>query len=288
MPTTFRLIVVLTFCCMNFNSFGQSEALSLCERQLALIEQMHDFKRDSINKVYAKKISIERKKINQASSGKSKAAQKSAKKSFAKRKDQINQSKDLALRLASVKITQMKSSVSLNCSTTADNSRYTEPKVYASINKAPEPVPTPKAIQKETTVRSFEPEKVTLKNESIIKEARRYLGVPYRWGGNSPKSGFDCSGFICYVYNKMGKQLPRTTDQMANEGKRTQVDRVEPGDLIFFSHKGRGIDHVGMVVQNNGQQLHVIHASSSSGVVITDIKSSSYWKNRVRKAIKVL
>ena len=287
MHATSRFLVVV-LCLTSFTAFSQNETPSLCERQLALIEQKHDLKKDSINKVYTKKISAERKRVNKSIAGKSKSVQKSAKKNFEKKKSSFLQSRDLALRLASVRATQLKSKVSLNCSASMDNSAYTKPKAYASTTKSATPTPIAKHFQRETIAKSFEPKSEITNNTSLIKEAKRYIGVPYRWGGNSPKSGFDCSGFICYVYNKMGKHLPRTTNQLASSGKRTQVHRTEPGDLIFFSHKGRGIDHVGMVIQNNGKQLKVIHSSSSSGVVITDIKSSKYWSTRVRKAVKVL
>lgn len=93
----------------------------------------------------------------------------------------------------------------------------------------------------------------------VVAVAARYLGVPYVWGGTTP-SGFDCSGFVQYVYAQVGISLPRTSRMQYTIGKfipRAQLDMLEPGDLVFFGYGGDAsqIHHVGMYV-GNGVFIH--------------------------------
>jgi peptidoglycan endopeptidase LytE len=113
-------------------------------------------------------------------------------------------------------------------------------------------------------------------NTSLINYAKTLIGTPYKWGGTTT-AGFDCSGFIYYVFQRsQGITLPRTTTlQYANIG--LSVSSLSPGDLVFFdTTSGRtGISHNGIYI-GNGQ---FIHASTSKGVMISDL-SNSYWKQR--------
>ncbi|MGY1683582.1 transglycosylase SLT domain-containing protein [Geodermatophilus sp. SYSU D01176] len=86
---------------------------------------------------------------------------------------------------------------------------------------------------------------------AVVAEARRYLGVPYLWGGTDPAKGLDCSGFTQLVYGNLGIDLPRTSSQQATAGRPVaNLADARPGDLVFFDHSsGRpGIDHVGIYV----------------------------------------
>ena len=86
----------------------------------------------------------------------------------------------------------------------------------------------------------------------MLLQSISLIGIPYRWGGNNPQQGMDCSGFIHYVFKKsLGIDLPRTAAQMARVGIRVSLDELEPGDLIFFTIHHRYIDHVGMYIGNN-------------------------------------
>jgi cell wall-associated NlpC family hydrolase len=102
----------------------------------------------------------------------------------------------------------------------------------------------------------------------VLKTADRYLGVPYRWGGTSPRTGFDCSGFVQYAYAREGVDLPRTSRQQAAAGARraTRWDAAGPGDLVMFAEPGEAISHVAFYAGRG----RILHASSSGGGVRYD------------------
>lgn len=95
----------------------------------------------------------------------------------------------------------------------------------------------------------------------IIDLAQQFLGVPYVWGGSSP-NGFDCSGFVQYVYAQKGIHLPRTADIQATAGRPVSKAELQPGDLVFFASDYVNISHVG-IYAGNGQ---MIHASTTHGI----------------------
>jgi hypothetical protein len=101
-----------------------------------------------------------------------------------------------------------------------------------------------------------------------LATADRYLGVPYRWGGTSPRTGFDCSGFVQYVYDREGVPLPRTSRQQAVAGaaRPTRWDAAGPGDLVMFANPGEAISHVAFYVGDG----RILHASASGGGVRYD------------------
>jgi cell wall-associated NlpC family hydrolase len=102
----------------------------------------------------------------------------------------------------------------------------------------------------------------------VLATADRYVGVPYRWGGTSPKTGFDCSGYVQYVYGREGVRLPRTSRQQAVAGTRrpTRWSAVGPGDLVMFANPGEAVSHVAFYVGGG----RILHASSSGGGVRYD------------------
>lgn len=102
----------------------------------------------------------------------------------------------------------------------------------------------------------------------VIATADRYVGVRYRWGGTSPATGFDCSGYVQYVYGREGVRLPRTSRQQAAAGSRrpTRWSAVAPGDLVMFANPGEAISHVAFYVGGG----RILHSSSSGGGVRYD------------------
>jgi cell wall-associated NlpC family hydrolase len=99
----------------------------------------------------------------------------------------------------------------------------------------------------------------------VLQTADRYRGVPYVWGGNTPESGFDCSGFTKYVFATQGIQLPRTSREQARVGQGVALDfaAFAPGDLLLFAEPGEAISHVAIYVGDG----RIIHASSAAGEV---------------------
>lgn len=112
--------------------------------------------------------------------------------------------------------------------------------------------------------------------DDIIGYAKKYMGVKYVWGGSTPK-GFDCSGFVKYVYNHFGITLNRNSAAQAKNGTKVKKADLQPGDLVFFDTNGglNGINHVGIYI-GGGKMIH--SSSYYGGVVITDISSGFYAK----------
>jgi len=116
--------------------------------------------------------------------------------------------------------------------------------------------------------------------DSVIHRARSYMGLRYRWGGERPETGFDCSGFVRTVMRVAGVQLPRTSSEQARMGQEVprDVSQLRVGDLITFGRGGR-ISHIGIYVGNG----RYIHASSYAGrVTESDLPSRSWWQGARR------
>lgn len=120
----------------------------------------------------------------------------------------------------------------------------------------------------------------------ILIQAMSLMGISYKWGGNTPETGMDCSGFIRYVFKKsMGITLPRTADGMSKVGKRVSIDEMQPGDLILFNTMhGRRNSHIGMYIGNN-QFIQ----SPRTGQRIQITEYNTYWRahtNGVKRIVQ--
>lgn len=122
----------------------------------------------------------------------------------------------------------------------------------------------------------------------ILKDAEKYLGTPYKFGGNS-SSGFDCSGFTVKVFEENDFSLPRRSSDQAEAGKNIDIKDVKPGDLLFFATAGGSrVSHVGIVhdIGPDGE-IKFIHASTSKGVIISSL-NEKYWNKAYLHAQRVL
>jgi cell wall-associated NlpC family hydrolase len=117
--------------------------------------------------------------------------------------------------------------------------------------------------------------------EGISIAAVGLVGVPYRYGGNNPQAGFDCSGLIAYVYSKsVNIRLPRTIQEMSNKGQGIANEPPAPGDIVFFNTTGEKYSHAGIYVG----QGRFVHAPSSGGTVRLEYITSPYWAARYTEA----
>lgn len=142
----------------------------------------------------------------------------------------------------------------------------------------PSGVTPPKVPETETT--TVETAAMSKTREGMVDFAKTQIGVPYVWAGDDP-SGFDCSGFTKYVYEKQfNKTIPRRAEDQYKSSVKIKQKNAHKGDLVFFD-AGSGISHVGMIISEAGEPLVMIHASSSQGITITNIEESEYWLKRL-------
>ena len=122
------------------------------------------------------------------------------------------------------------------------------------------------------------------KTETLINNAMQLIGVRYRWGGNTPQSGLDCSGFVRYVFNDtFGFLLPRKSAQMSKVGLEIGKEELRPGDLVFFNTMRHAFSHVGIYVGDN----KFIHAPSRGKSIRVDDMTKVYWEKRYNGARRV-
>jgi len=120
---------------------------------------------------------------------------------------------------------------------------------------------------------------------SVLMRALGLVGTPYKYGGNTPESGFDCSGLVNYVYRDMlAMNLPRTSRELAAlQGPRIDPRQLAAGDLVFFGDKGN-VWHVGIYVGEG----RFVHAPSTGGTVRLDYLDGAYWRDHYTGAKRVL
>ena len=111
------------------------------------------------------------------------------------------------------------------------------------------------------------------RSEEVVVQAVSQLGTPYRWGGESAETGFDCSGLTQHAFQAANIELPRTSYQQYRATSRIERDELRPGDLVFFRLKGKRVDHVGIYVGGN----RFIHAPSRGKDVSFARLDNAYW-----------
>jgi cell wall-associated NlpC family hydrolase len=117
--------------------------------------------------------------------------------------------------------------------------------------------------------------------QEVLQSALSLSGTPYKYGGNNPQTGFDCSGFVRYVFNQAANlTLPHGARAISQLGKSIPVDQLQPGDLVFFNTLKKAFSHVG-IYMGEGRFIHA--PSSGGGVHIVDM-NDPYWAKRFNGA----
>ena len=147
--------------------------------------------------------------------------------------------------------------------------------------------PPPAPVVQKQVVFSNSPEDASPIAADVLFRALGLVGTPYRWGGNTPDSGFDCSGLIKYVYNDAaGISLPRTTREMiVMRAQSVGKDKLQTGDLLFFATSGGSqVSHAGIYVGEG----RFVHAPATGGTVKLDSLNKAYWQKAYLNAKRVL
>ena len=121
------------------------------------------------------------------------------------------------------------------------------------------------------------------KRGNIVSTANKYVGVPYKSGGATPR-GFDCSGFVLYVYKQNRINMPRTAEAQYKSGKKISAKSLRPGDLVFFQTSGKRISHVGIYLGKG----RFVHAPGTGKKTSYASLANVYWKKHYRGAATYL
>ncbi|SHH29116.1 NlpC/P60 family protein [Chryseobacterium oranimense] len=181
------------------------------------------------------------------------------------------------LRIKQLSVLMMASVITVSCG--------------SSKNVASKKKTTSKTVAKAENLRKLDSKfdgNVSRSVSDILKDAEKYLGTPYKFGGNS-SSGFDCSGFTVKVFEENDFSLPRRSADQADAGKKIDIKDVKPGDLLFFATAGGSrVSHVGIVHDIGADgEVKFIHASTSKGVIISSL-NEKYWNKAYLHAQRVL
>jgi cell wall-associated NlpC family hydrolase len=142
---------------------------------------------------------------------------------------------------------------------------------------------TPDAVDKKIAGETIQP-------DSLIAFAQTLIGTPYLYACTDPRKGFDCSGFVTYVFNHFNISIPRSSVDFTHFGKEISIEKAKPGDLILFTGTDSSdliVGHMGIVESTKGDTLRFIHSTSgkAKGVVISPL--GDYYKKRFVKVIRV-
>lgn len=176
----------------------------------------------------------------------------------------------------------------VGCGAVKKKTTYSDSKSYSKTRTVTVEASEPKTIEE---IRPFEPavpnDIYSLAND-IINTALTFSGTRYKYGGTT-KKGMDCSGLLYVAFGEHDVKLPRVSYDMAEEGRQIKLKKVAKGDLLFFrtSKRTRRINHVGMVVDVENDEIKFIHASTTRGVIVSSMREG-FWNSAFVKATRVL
>ncbi|HYC48945.1 MAG TPA: C40 family peptidase [Burkholderiales bacterium] len=171
------------------------------------------------------------------------------------------------------------------CASTPTTRSRPAPRPVPIAKPAPAPSPAPDALPAPPAPVTLSPrafdEIAAARTRELALHALAHVGVPYRYGGTSPESGFDCSGLVYYVFrNGLGLALPRNTQALSEVGEPVPTEALEPGDLVFFDTMRKPYSHVGIYLGD----YRFIHAPTTGGrVELVDLRHQ-YWRTRFNGA----
>lgn len=177
----------------------------------------------------------------------------------------------------------------VNCGSVKKKTTYSKHKNYSKTRKVTVEASESNSNNPSTTTTSRSSStRNTSVADNIINTALTFSGTRYKFGGTT-KTGMDCSGLLYVSFAEHEVKLPRVSYHMAEEGRKVKIKNVEKGDLLFFKtrKRARRINHVGMVVAVDGDEIKFIHASSSRGVIVSSLREG-YWNHAFVKATRVL
>lgn len=128
------------------------------------------------------------------------------------------------------------------------------------------------------------------KPEELLEFAKSLIGVPYRYGSTDPVNGFDCSGFITYVFNHFNISVPRSSIGFTDYRTKVELSDAKPGDIILFTGTDstvREVGHMGIITSKNNNQFEFIHSSSGKANSVTITPLNEYYMGRFVKVIRV-
>jgi cell wall-associated NlpC family hydrolase len=153
-----------------------------------------------------------------------------------------------------------------------------------SYEAVPAQLPQSKAQKALSTLQDMA-DHVTSKTSDLAVEAMSLLGIKYRYGGNTPEGGLDCSGLVQYVFKAaIGTNLPRTAAEISRVGEKVDSHHLLPGDLVFYNTLRRGFSHVGIYLGDS----KFIHSPSTGGEVRIENMDIAYWKKRFSGARRIV
>lgn len=164
-----------------------------------------------------------------------------------------------------------------------------EQAAVTKTDSAPAPVQRPETLQY-THPNAAQINTAAIKPEDLVAFAQTLKGTPYRYASCDANSGFDCSGFVYYVFNHFNISVPRSSVDYTNIGKEIKPSEARPGDIILFTgtdSSRRTVGHIGIVASNLNDSLLFIHSSSGKANGVTQTPFDNYYQGRLMKVIRV-
>ena len=146
-------------------------------------------------------------------------------------------------------------------------------------------IPAPRPV-------SYDASTDSVSSDNLLTFAQTLLGRPYRPGSSDPERGFDCSGFVSYVFKSFNFDVPRSSCEYDNVGEKISLEDAKPGDIILFkgtkSHHPHSIGHVGIVYSNTGGEVKFIHSTSGKEYCVTISEMDDTYKRRFVQVVRLL